>query len=286
VRIEYCVAGCSVVRGRWGLADHEAALQFAVQVAREAGRLIRDGVRCPFGVRSKGPRDLLTDIDLAAERLIVEAIRARYADHDILTEETLPEERRSSYQWIIDPLDGTGNFSRRYPCFSTSIALVQDDEPIVGVVYEPMLDNLFAAALGAGARLGGELLSVSQVDSLTDSLIGMDWTREANTRAENARIIARLTPLCGSLRICGSAAAAICYVAAGWWDAYWHLGLCSWDAAAGALIVREAGGVVTDRSGRRWRPRAGSCLATNGRIHDLFRVQVCAKSASDLDSNS
>ena len=264
------------------MAEHEAALQFAVQVARDAGRLIRDGVRRPFDVRSKGPRDLLTDVDLAAERLIVEAIRGRYADHDILTEETLPGERRSRYQWIIDPLDGTGNFSRRYPCFSTSIALVQDDEPVVGAVYEPMLDNMFGAALGSGATLGTKPLNVSQVDDLMDSLIGMDWTREANTRAENARIIARLTPLCGSLRICGSAAAAMCYVAAGWWDAYWHLGLCSWDAAAGALIVREAGGVVTDESGRRWQPRAGGCLATNGRIHELFRAQVSAKPDSGL----
>ncbi len=268
------------------MTEHEVALQFAVQVAREAGRLIRDAVQRPFDVRSKGPRDLLTDVDLAAERLIVEAIRGRYADHDILTEETLPEERTSRYQWIIDPLDGTGNFSRRYPCFSTSIALVQDDEAVVGVVYDPMLDNLFAATLGGGATLGGEPLSVSQVDNLLDSLIGMDWTRDADTRAENARIIARLTPLCGSLRICGSAAAAICYVAAGWWDAYWHLGLCPWDAAAGALIVREAGGAVTDESGRRWQPRIGACLATNGKIHELFRGQVSAKPDTGLDTRS
>ena len=257
--------------------EYDPALQFAVGIAREAGKIVRDATQRPFEVRSKGLRDLLTDVDLAVERLLVDAIRGRYVDHDILTEETLPEERRSRYQWIIDPLDGTGNFSRRYPCFSTSIALARDNEPIMGVVYDPMLDHMFTATSGGGAALGGQPLSVSQVDNLLDSLIGMDWTRDAGSRAESARIITRLTPLCGSLRICGSAALAICYVAAGWWDAYWHLGLSPWDAAAGALIVREAGGTVTDEWGQRWEPGTGACLASNGKVHDAFRGQVGAQ---------
>ena len=252
------------------MSDYNAFLEFAVWLARAAGRVVRQGAQRPIQVRSKGLRDLLTDVDLAAERTIVEAIHSRYPGHDILTEETPPGARTSRYCWIVDPLDGTGNFSRRYPCFSTSIALAEDDEPVAGVVYDPMRDHLFSAALGGGAALNGERLSVSRVDAMLDALIGMDWTRDAQTRAQNVQVIARLVPHCGTLRICGSAALGICYVGAGWWDAYWHLSLQPWDAAASALIVREAGGQVTGTAGERWTPGTHPCLASNGRLHRPF----------------
>jgi myo-inositol-1(or 4)-monophosphatase len=256
------------------VTPYDAYLRFATQVARDAGQIIRRGAQRPIEVYSKGLRDLLTDVDLAAERTIVEAIRGRYPDHDVLTEETPPGERTSPYCWVIDPLDGTGNFTKGYPCFSTAIALTHDDEPVVGVVYDPLRDHLFAAALGGGATLNGQPLRVSQVDHLLGTMIGMDWTRAPKTRIQNAQVFAQLAPLCGTIRISGSAALSICYVGAGWWDAYWHLGLSSWDAAAGALIVREAGGQVTDLNGERWHPGPGPCMATNGRVHDLFLEQV------------
>jgi myo-inositol-1(or 4)-monophosphatase len=251
--------------------DYGSFLAFATGVARTAGQVIRDGARRPIQVHSKGLRDLLTDVDLEAERAIVEAIRERYPDHDILTEETPPDARTSRYQWVIDPLDGTGNFSRGYPCFSTSIGLTLDDEPIAGAVYDPMRDHLFAARLGGGATLNGQPLAASPIDRMLDTLIGMDWTRAPETRMRIVRIIERLTPYCGTLRVCGSAALGICYVGAGWWDAYWHLTLQPWDAAAAALIVREAGGTVTDLIGERWRPSAGPCIVSNGKLHDRFR---------------
>jgi myo-inositol-1(or 4)-monophosphatase len=251
--------------------DVQACLDFAAGVAYTAGQVIREGARRPIEVHSKGLRDLLTDVDLAAEHTIVKAIGERYPGHDILTEETPPGCRSSRYQWVIDPLDGTGNFSRRYPCFCTSVALTLDDEPVAGVVYDPMRDHLFAASLGGGATLNGAPLAVSQIDRMLDTLIGMDWTRDPKTRAHIVRMIAELTPHCGTLRVCGSAALGICYVGAGWWDAYWHLSLQPWDAAAGALIVREAGGKVTDLAGDRWKPGAGPCLVSNGRLHERFR---------------
>lgn len=256
------------------MSAYEGYLQFAVQVARAAGEVIRQGAQRAIDVRSKGLRNLLTDVDLEAERTIVQAIREQHPDHDVLTEETPPEQRASRYCWVIDPLDGTGNFTRRYPCFSTSVALTYDDEPIAGAVYDPMRDHLFAATLGGGAALNGRALSVSQYDRLLDLLIGMDWSRAPKAREEVVRIIAWLTPRCGSMRTCGSAALGICYVGAGWWDAYWHLGLEPWDAAAGALIVREAGGQVTDFSGKRWRPEWGPCLASNGKLHGELCAQV------------
>lgn len=252
------------------MPDCDAFLRFAIALAQAAGQVIREGAQGRFHAQHKGLRDLITDVDLEAERTIVQAIRDRYPDHDVLTEESPPAGRTSPYRWVVDPLDGTGNFVHRYPCFSTAIALTQDDEPIVGVVYDPIREHTFAAARGGGATLNGQPLHVSEVGALLDAFIGMDWTRDAPSRVQNARIIARLAPQCSTLRICGSAALAICYIGAGWWDAYWHLGLQPWDAAAGALIVREAGGRVTDASGARWRLEMAQCLASNGRLHDRF----------------
>jgi myo-inositol-1(or 4)-monophosphatase len=254
--------------------DRDQYLDCAIQVAREAGTVIREGAHRTIEVRSKGLRDLLTDVDLAAERTIVATIRARYPEHDIVTEETPPGERSSPFCWIIDPLDGTGNFSRRYPCFSTSIALTRENEPIAGVVYDPLHELLFAASLEGGATLNGRALRVSEADTLLDTMIGMDWTRAPESRRQNVQVFGQLAPLCGTIRVCGSAALSICYVGAGWWDAYWHLELSPWDAAAGALIVREAGGRVTDARGERWTPVTGSCLASNGRVHDMFAREV------------
>lgn len=254
--------------------DSSAYLHFAVQVARKAGAVIREGAHRTIEVQSKGLRNLLTDVDLAAERMIVEAIHARYPDHDIVTEETPPGERSSPYCWIIDPLDGTANYSRRYPCFSTSIALTYRNEPIAGVVYDPLHRLLFAASLGGGATLNDGPLQVSEVETLLDTMIGMDWTRAPESRRQNVGVFGRLAPLCGTIRISGSAALSICYIGAGWWDAYWHLELSPWDAAAGALIVREAGGQVTNARGERWTPETGPCLASNGRVHELFVSEV------------
>jgi myo-inositol-1(or 4)-monophosphatase len=180
---------------------------------------------------------------------------------------------------VIDPLDGTGNFTHRYPCFCTSVALTLDGEPIVGVVYDPVREHLFGATLGGGATLNGEPLRVSQTERLIEAFVGMDWMRDAASREQNAQIIARLMPHCSGMRVCGSAVLGICYVAAGWWDAYWHLGPQPWDTAAGTLIVREAGGQVTDLAGGRWRLGTEPYLASNGRLHR----RICALSGESQE---
>jgi myo-inositol-1(or 4)-monophosphatase len=264
------------------LTQWSECLDFAVDVARAAGQAIREGYGGQIGVYSKGLRNLLTDVDLAAEQIILDAIHATYPEHDVLSEESPPEQRRSAYQWIVDPLDGTGNFTHGYPCFSTSIALAVKGESLVGAVYDPMRDHLFAASLGHGATLNGERLEVSSVERMLDTIVGMDWTRDPEKRSQIARIIARQGQECGTLRVCGSAALGICYVGAGWWDAYWHLGLQAWDAAAGALVVREAGGQVTDLAGDRWQPGNGPCLVSNGRLHARFQQQIAQAIESDV----
>ncbi len=249
------------------MPDHQEFLQFIIDTARAAGRVIGEGAQGEFNPRAKGARDFVTDIDLAAERVIVEAIRRRYPDHDILTEETPPGARRSRYRWIIDPLDGTGNFVHHFPHFATSIALAIDDEPVVGVVYDPLRDQLFAAGAGLGAALNGVSLHISDGAEPINALIGMDWSRDEQVRRQIVGVIEQLAPHSGSIRCCGSAALGICYVAAGWWEAYFHLQLSAWDAAAGALIVREAGGMATDAAGREWRPGEGPILVSNGLLH-------------------
>lgn len=257
-------------------------LQFTVELARAAGQVIRQGAQGELNARRKGLRDFLTDIDLAAERTVVQAIRQRYPHHDILSEETPPELRRSSFRWIIDPLDGTGNFVHRFPHFCTSVALTVDDEPLVGAVYDPMADHLFAAGVGLGATLNGQPIHVSDNACLLDGQVGMDWSREERMRKRIVAAIDRLSPHIGSLRCCGSAALGICHVAAGWWDAYFHLQLSAWDVAAGAVIVREAGGVVTDVAGQPWRPRGGPVLVSNGLVHQEVQRLINPKGLQDL----
>jgi len=245
----------------------EKARRLATEIVQRAGVAIRDYVGQKIKVQSKGPRDLVTTADVDAQQIIIDAIRGEYPEHDILSEEMTPSDYQSHYRWVVDPLDGTANFVRGHPLFSSSVALLRDGEPIVGAVYDPMRNYLFAASLGAGATLNGHALQVSTIAEIADSVIGMDFACHQLARKEALSIMADLVPACGSFRVCGSAALGICYVAAGWWDAYWHVLLEPWDAAAGVLIVREAGGKATDLVSQRWCPTRGSLVVSNGQVH-------------------
>jgi myo-inositol-1(or 4)-monophosphatase len=242
-------------------------LDVATEAAHAAGQVICASQARPLDVQSKGLRNYVTDVDLEAERAILAVLARRCPEHDVLTEESPPEARRSRYRWVIDPIDGTLNFSRGYPCFSVSVALTLDEASIAGVIYDPLREQFFAAQAGQGATLNGAPLHVSRTRSMIEAVIGMDWTRDAASRGQNAALIGRLAQSCNVIRSCGSAALALCYVAAGWWEAYWHLGIQPWDVAAGALIVREAGGQVTDLAGRRWELETAPVLASNGLLH-------------------
>jgi myo-inositol-1(or 4)-monophosphatase len=213
-----------------------------------------------------------------AQRAIIEIIQTRFPNHDILSEESgeltmgdgqgSPDRAPSSYTWIVDPLDGTTNYSRRLPCFCTSIALSHQGEVILGVVYDPLRDCLFQAERGKGAYLNGESLQVSQIGSLANALVGLDWARAQAKREVIAQLVARMALQVRSLRTLGSAALGLCYVAAGWLDAYFHFSLRAWDAAAGTLIVQEAGGSASDFTGHPWQIDSSRCLVSNGLFHD------------------
>jgi myo-inositol-1(or 4)-monophosphatase len=256
------------------MMTNDEFLQTAIEAARTAGQIMDEQLHQAHQVRNKGPRDLVTEVDVMSEAAIVRILSTSFPDHDILTEETAAPPRRSRYRWVIDPLDGTTNYAHGYPVFSTSIALTLDDEPIVGVVYEPLRDWLFHARRGDGAYLNDERLHVSAVDQLGQALITLDWSNNLGTQATVIAAVGRLTGHVTTMRVAGSAALAPCYVAAGWCEGYFHLELKPWDAAAAVLIVREAGGRATTLDGRPWRLDDPACLVSNGLIHEPLRKLI------------
>lgn len=230
--------------------------------------MLRDNLAGVRQISFKGEINLVTDVDRLSERTAVSVLREAFPDHGLLAEEEAREENRSGYLWIIDPLDGTTNYAHGYPSFSVSIGLEREGEVVLGVVYDPMRDELFTARRGAGACLNGRPIKVSANDKLIRSLLATGFPYDRATSAENnlghfnALIMASQ-----EIRRSGSASLDLCGVAAGRLDGYWELKLQPWDVAAGSLIVREAGGMLTDLSGTRFSIRDSVIVASNGRIH-------------------
>jgi myo-inositol-1(or 4)-monophosphatase len=240
----------------------------AVNAARSAGLLLKEHLGKVEQVEFKGAVDLVTEMDKKAEDLIVNEIRKNFPDHGILTEESKERLTGTPYRWIIDPLDGTTNYAHGFPIFCVSIAFEQEDEVIFGVVYDPMLDELFTAEPGGGSFLNGRKIRVSGTDSLDRSLLATGFPYDVRTsRANNLDHFSRFAVKAQAIRRAGSAALDLCYVACGRFDGFWEMKLHPWDVAAGALIVKEADGKVTDFTGGGFSIHTGVCLATNGLIH-------------------
>jgi myo-inositol-1(or 4)-monophosphatase len=243
-------------------------LDFAIHVAQDAGRLLRDRVGTTIDIGHKGAINIVTDVDLASERLIREAIASHYPRHQVLGEEGGLADSSSDYRWVVDPLDGTTNFAHGLPMFAVSIALEYRGETIVGVVYDPMRDELFAAEKGAGATLNRRSIHVSNTAELTRSLLSTGFPYDIRTSSlNNLDHWKNFAMSAQALRRIGSAALDLCYVACGRFDGFWELNLGAWDSAAGALIVAEAGGLVTDFSGGLFSNYEPQTLASNGLIH-------------------
>jgi len=242
-------------------------LQTAVEAARSAGRLMAERYPDRQTVTIKGYRDIVTETDTAAESIILGLIGERFPDHHIVSEERGGDEWRDGYAWIVDPLDGTTNYAHHLPVFCVSIGVLERGVPLLGVIYDPLLDQLFVAERGQGARLNGAPIHASAVAEVRRAVISLDWAHADVVRAQSLAILNRLAPACGTVRALGSAALALAYVSAGWLDAYYNLALKPWDAAAGCLLVAEAGGRCTDLSGGAYRVDIPGCLASNGEIH-------------------
>jgi myo-inositol-1(or 4)-monophosphatase len=217
----------------------------------------------------KGEIDLVTEVDKACEKAVVELLRSRFPSHDIVTEETHLAQTGSRYVWFIDPLDGTTNYAHGIPIFAVSIALETAGRVAVGVVFDPNQGELFTAERGRGAFVNGEPLAVSSAETLNESLLCTGFPYNVRETAENNfRQYTTFSLRTQGVRRMGSAVIYLAYVAAGRLDGYWELRLGPWDAAAGSLMVQEAGGRVTSVTGGPLDLDAPSIIASNGRIHD------------------
>ncbi len=247
-----------------------AWLDDAIAIARDAGALLREAFAHPLAIRYKGEIDLVTDADKASERAIVEAIGRRFPGHAVLAEEG-GGQGDAEWRWVIDPLDGTTNFAHRYPFFCVSIALEHRGAPHLGVVYDPLRDECFAAMRGHGATLNGAPIAVSRVDRLERALAATGFPYDVHERPEETlRFFAPFLSRVQGVRRDGSAALNLAYLACGRFDLFWETKLHAWDVAAATLIVEEAGGRVTDFAGGP-SPKDGFEVAASNRVlHDAL----------------
>jgi myo-inositol-1(or 4)-monophosphatase len=244
-------------------------LELAAHVAGIAGDVLADHFTGPTTVDLKRRFDPVTTADRAAEEAIVEVLRTQRPADGILAEEGSGT-AGSGRRWIIDPLDGTVNFVHRIPQISVSVALYDGDAPLVGVVLDPLHDELFAAARGRGATLNGSPIRVSAVTDPSTAVVALGFPYDHDVRAEHyAAAVRRALERVNGLRRMGSAALDLAYVACGRFDGYWEFHVEPWDMASGALIVEEAGGRVTDLAGAPRPPHAGPIVASNALLHDV-----------------
>lgn len=266
-------------------------LQTAEEAARQAGEFLREQWQRPRQLSRKGFRDWVTDADVGSQKIITDLIRGRFPDHGFVTEEYNPElPADGPVVWIIDPLDGTSNYSRQQPSFSVSIAAAskrgdwgleigESQSPIsnlqslsvqVGVIYDPLRDELFSAAAGQGSTLNGQPIHCSGVTEMIEAIVAMDWCRGPEQRQRSLDALGRFGLDIHTIRSIGSAALGLAWVAMGRFDGYLQLCLSAWDMAAGALLIQEAGGVIRDAAGSEWTLAATGCIASNGGIERPF----------------
>jgi myo-inositol-1(or 4)-monophosphatase len=270
------MGGHGPVGRRAGRADHPADgyqldvwLQAAEQVVRGAGGIVRQRLLLAHEETFKGHEgNLVTEADRASEAQIVGQLIERFPDHAIVAEEGSRREA-GSITWLVDPLDGTNNFAHGFPVFAVNLAAVIRDEVLLGLTYDPLRDELFAAKSGGGASLRGAPLAVSARGRLAEALVATGFPYDKGTNPDNNLAeFAKVMPRVRGIRRTGSAALDLAYVAAGRLDAYWERGISPWDIAPGILLVREAGGVVTDYAGRAATPDTRRIVASNGLVHD------------------
>ncbi|WP_416367305.1 inositol monophosphatase family protein [Paenibacillus sanfengchensis] len=273
----------------------KSPMAVAINCAAKAGEWIKSRVGMVKDLSTKcSPQDLVTDVDKGAETMIRKLILTHFPDHDILGEEgvapgaeasaaAVAEAKQSEYLWIIDPVDGTTNFVHGFPFFCVSIALAYKGDVIIGVIYDPMRDEMFVAEKGKGAYMHGNPTRVSEEALLADSVIAIGFNPDREVAAPiNLKGITALADRARSLRAGGSAALHLAYVAAGRLSGYYEVNLNAWDTAAGALLVVESGGIVTDTAGNPYDIGVRNLIASNGKIQQQLLDVVSAAGATGL----
>ncbi|HEY0005652.1 MAG TPA: inositol monophosphatase family protein [Pyrinomonadaceae bacterium] len=252
-------------------------LNFAVHTAQEAGRILMERMSRTLRIMHKGDINPVTEADLAAEQFITERIRSYYPRHAVLAEEAdaagTEVEAGSEWKWIIDPLDGTVNYSHGYPSFCVSIALERQGRVELGVIYDPTRDETFAAERGEGATLNGRRIRVSEIDDLNRALVCTGFPYDVRERGDFARHFSNFIMHAQAVRRDGSAALDLAYVACGRFDGFWEEGLRPWDVAAGVLLIEEAAGRISRYDGSTFDIYTPPIVASNGLIHEeMMRV--------------
>lgn len=254
-------------------------LRVAREAARAGGAIIAEHFGDPIDATYKGRFDPVTAVDHASEAAVLAVIAEHRPDDAVMAEESAPEAstatRHDARHWIVDPLDGTVNFVRGIPQVAVSVALYDGDEGLVGVVYDPLRDEMFTATPNEGARLNGHVISVSGTANLEKSVVATGFPYDHDVKADALAIVVReVLRRVSGIRRFGSAALDLAWVAAGRFDGYWELGIAPWDGAAGLILVREAGGIVTDPVGRDSTPSMGLVVAGNADIHHDLRTII------------
>ena len=225
-----------------------SALQVCENAARRAGELVLTRFRSDVQVSLKGRANVVTDADLASERLILDYVRDEYPDFGILSEESDPVAGSSPYTWVVDPIDGTRNFAEGIPHFCIVVAVANGDQVVAGVTYDPVRDELFSAQEGAGAYLDGQKISISDRRNIDEAILGFDLGYDFGQAKHLVEMVAGIWPQISGYRLMGSSAMSIAYTAAGRIDLYAHHSLSAWDIASGILLAKEAGARVLDRA--------------------------------------
>ncbi len=257
--------------------DKKGFLVEAEQIAREAGEVLKKH----WGKLSKIIQkqfywDLVTEADMESEQLVISKIQARFPEHQIHSEEAgLKDAESKDFMWLIDPLDGTTNYTHQYPMVAVSIGLLYRKEPVIGVVYNPILEEMFKAADGLGAFFNEKPMKASAVESLNKSLLATGFAYDRKETSDNNYAeFCHMTNISQGVRRGGAASLDLAYVAAGRLDGYWERGLKPWDVAAGIVLVREAGGQVTSYENGPIDLTSGRILATNQRIHEALSHEL------------
>jgi len=250
----------------------------AIFVARQAGRILRRRFRTAMQVSVKGRGDIVTAADVEIQAMIARRLRRTFPTHGILAEEGLDVTAGTEWRWIVDPLDGTKNFARGIPSFCVSIGAEREGRVELGVVLDPIQDELFVGARGVGAWCNGRRIHVSEISDLAGAFLGTGLPNRVRRFASPvARVFGRFAARCLGVRDRGAGALDLCYVACGRFDGYWEVDQSPWDIAAGGLIVEEAGGCMSNFRGGPFDIYGGETVASNGKIHDQMLAMLGAR---------
>jgi myo-inositol-1(or 4)-monophosphatase len=268
------------------LNDRNKFLSTAVRAARLAGKVIIDnlGRISKKDINLKQKSDFVTRVDKESEMIIIKTVKENFPDHLFLAEESFKEAETEEYRWIIDPLDGTTNYIHQYPVFSISIALEYRREIILGVVYDPLRGDLFTAEKGEGSFLNKHPIRVSKISSLKDSLVTTGFPFRSKEFIEiYLKLFKSVFHKVSDLRRAGSAALDLAYLACGRCEGFFEIGLSPWDIAAGAILIKEAGGVVTDFGGGNDYLSTGNIVAGNPAVHEKLLIEAKSLFAGIID---